>query len=68
MTIRFAYGEDPCGISVDNGDKGGGGEIGEEATVIVQARDDDGPGWEHGYGVGMQPWREVDVGTVDQMW
>lgn len=53
MTIRFAYGEDPCGISVDNGDKGGRGEICEEATVIVQARDDDGPGWEHGYGVGM---------------
>lgn len=46
----------------------GRGEVGEEATVIVQARDDDGPGWADGYGVGMQPWSEVDVGTVDQMW
>lgn len=43
MTIRFAFGEDQCGISVDNG------EIGEEATVIVQARGDGGLGWKGGY-------------------
>lgn len=49
MTIRFAYGEDHCCISGDNGDKGRRGEIGEEATVIVQAGDDDGLGWEYGY-------------------
>lgn len=42
VAIRFVFGEDHCGISVDNGDKGRCGEIGEEATVIVQARDDGG--------------------------
>lgn len=49
MTIRYAFGEDHCGISVDNGDKGRCGKIGEEATIIVQARDDGGLGWQDGF-------------------
>lgn len=67
VTIGYAFGEDHCGISVDNGDKGRCGKIGEEATIIVQARDDGGLGCRMGSVVAVQPLSEVDAGTVDQM-
>lgn len=49
VTIRYAFGEDHCGISVCNGDKGRCGKIGEEATIMVQARDDGDLGWQDGF-------------------
>lgn len=68
VTIRFGFGEDHSDISVDTGDKGGCGEISEEATIIVQAEDAGGLCWERGCRWGCSHGVKWIAGTEDQVW